>query len=863
MTPLAHIVGKRIGHLDLIERLGNGPNGPTWLAIDTRRDRMVTLKLLSSIDPIVLAGHGKHLSSAIEQLTAVKHRSVVMPTASSGTNQRPAWVLRDYISGLDLRTLCKHTGPLDANLVFGILAEVASVLAAYHECGLVHGNLKRQNLFFTKAGGLKVVDSAITQTLLTQFPNDDAPKPEQVSSQAFLAPEQRSGAPLTFASDIYQFGVLAYWLITQSYPFQNTDHIHESDTLVQLKEHLQGAPSAVQEFIYRSLALHPSERTTTITEAKETIESVLLDADLTPEQAIIEGLRPFQYAFLVGQSKGGNHAGKDTEDVGTLTQSQTVQSKEKSVLRHPKLAAAPPDTPTNASVVPTALQQNVPAGPSYEIETDDPVGQTKALGPKLAARPANIDGERAQIRPPSSTSDSSKKLVAAPPVLFSMTSEVVMEPPTLATARTSGHTLTISVRHLVAGCLVLAGAGLIWWYGIASAPSADAPENTASISGPAQLEPMELIAEAKALMETKPEAALSKLKTAATLRANDPDIHLMLARVLKRLGRTREAANAFARAVRLRPAEIVPQQELIGTLLASGRPQEALKAASVALKLHGTDSRLYVLRAKAELAGENYLAASASLANATRLAPENPEAWKLLGSVRSRQERWKSAKEAWQQAAGLSPADVEIYAGLAHAIRRGEIPDKQAIELILTQVNRLPANQQLALDLARILTRDRRLNDAQRILQPYTVKYSEDWRGYFQLGLARLLQGEPIAASSAFEKAMEIQPGEATGWYNLGLARSAGSQLEKALIAFERAIQEHPELSDAHCERARTLHALGRTDSARKAYMQAAKDERLSLAKLLASVPLSSTRAILLREMPCGATFIPLANSAD
>ena len=857
-TPLPLCVGKRIGHLDLIERLGKGPNGPTWLAIDTRLDRMVTLKLLPSIDPVVRAGQGAELLNLVERFAMVSQKNAVVPKSASGANVLPAWILRDYIGGLDLKTLCKRGDSIGVLLSIAVLHEVAGALAAFHRIGITHCNLKSTNVLLTEDGDVYVVDPGISQELVRRYPAAGAPTPVDLGEHAYLAPEQHRGNSISPATDIFQFGILAYWLFSGNFPPYLDEYTPSVALPDEVYKRLESHAAPIQRLITSCLASNPTDRSISMDDVQRICTEQLTEHGVTAEEALCEGMQPYGYAFLLAKSGKRSTETRDIAQTATMPLGKTLKVSNVDPSAHPKLAAAPSRRETESSSYRPIATEDIVVGPAYDIQKDDVAGQIPNRGPKLAAAPANRDKGS-----PLDEAETLGDREAAPTRIFSMSPDVLLDIPTTPSASPVAGGITVSVRSLIIIAVILGIGVLTWWNMSGDSPVPTTYGPSAEQPSAPSLTPEQLVKQAQSLLETAPEEALAAATSAAKLRPNDPDIELLRSRILKRLDRTSEAADALARAVRLRPADIAPQQELVGVLLRSGSPKQALKAAAAALEVHSTDATLYVLRARAELADANYLAAAASLANATRLSPDRSDAWLLLGNVRSRQERWTAAAEAFERAVELSPTDTAAYAGLAHTIRRSRRSSKKTVDLLLSRTRTLPANQNFLMNVARILLAETRVADAQSLLQPYTARYPEDAMGFFQLGLSRMLGGENGAAGSAFEKALEIQPGDASAWYNLGLVRARAGDYLEALEAFDHAVQHAPDLTDAACERARVLQRLGRTTDAVTGYKSAARDSRLAVAQILGNSDLKTVRSALMNEMPCGAPFLDAQESVS
>ena len=127
-----------------------------------------------------------------------------------------SWMVMEYIEGQNLRTLLEEEGPLDPETVMVVLDQVGKALGYIHDQGLVHLDIKPQNLIRMHDGTIKLIDFGVAQ-------RSGAPQ-EKIGGSAFgtaayLAPEQASGRTVTPATDVYALGCVVYELLTGQTPF--------------------------------------------------------------------------------------------------------------------------------------------------------------------------------------------------------------------------------------------------------------------------------------------------------------------------------------------------------------------------------------------------------------------------------------------------------------------------------------------------------------------------------------------------------------------------------------------------------------------------------------------------------------------
>ena len=204
------------GHLELIEQIGQGSFGNVYRARDTRLDRDVALKLLRK---------GRQTSELAEKilhegriLARVRHRNVVTVFGAEERDGRVGlWM--EYIRGRTLEQLLRSTGPFGAREAALIGQELCRALAAVHKAGLVHRDIKAQNVMREEGGRLVLMDFGAGQYV---HASAAAPTGRLTGTPLYLAPELMRGGEATVQSDIYSLGVLLFHLVTAQYPVSAT-----------------------------------------------------------------------------------------------------------------------------------------------------------------------------------------------------------------------------------------------------------------------------------------------------------------------------------------------------------------------------------------------------------------------------------------------------------------------------------------------------------------------------------------------------------------------------------------------------------------------------------------------------------------
>lgn len=248
----------QVGTLTLTASLGRGTYGEVFRAWDNRLHRDVAVKLL-----FVGTQRGDATARALAEgrlLARVRHPNVVTVHAVEQIDDRIGLVT-EYLEGKTLAQRLRESGPLDAAETSGIGTSLSEALAAVHDAGLLHRDIKAQNVMHERRGRIVLMDFGTGHGL------------EAVTGRAsglagtplYLAPELFHGAPASVASDLYALAVLLFHLLTGEYPvegrtLEDVRSAHEKGTIRRVRDIRPDAPRALAAAIDRGLAADPGRR---------------------------------------------------------------------------------------------------------------------------------------------------------------------------------------------------------------------------------------------------------------------------------------------------------------------------------------------------------------------------------------------------------------------------------------------------------------------------------------------------------------------------------------------------------------------------------------------------------------------------
>ena len=248
----------RWGQLEILEKIGRGAYGDIYRARDPRLGREVALKLLRER----AAGRSCALVEEGHLLSRVRHPNVVTVYGADFIDGR-AGLWMELISGDTLEDELQRTGPLAPGEVVRIGTTLCSALAAVHAAGLLHRDIKAQNIMRDVSGRLVLMDFGSGRT------QSEVDVADLAGTPLYLAPEVFEGAEASSRTEVYSLGVLLWHLATGGFPVAaktmgELRSLHASRSKTELPPDL--AQRALGQVIARCLVRDPSVRYATATD---------------------------------------------------------------------------------------------------------------------------------------------------------------------------------------------------------------------------------------------------------------------------------------------------------------------------------------------------------------------------------------------------------------------------------------------------------------------------------------------------------------------------------------------------------------------------------------------------------------------
>lgn len=235
-SPASDLSGKTLGDFHLLRRLGQGGMGQVYLAEQCSLKRKVALKILR----VELAQNKTSLQrfkAEGEAVARATHANIVQVYAV-GEALGLHYMALEYVEGRNLREYLAKKGPPDLPLILGIMRQVAAALQRAAELGLIHRDIKPDNILLTRKGEVKVADFGLSRCLAgDQQPLHLTQSGVTMGTPLYMSPEQVEGKPVDHRADIYSFGVTCYHMVAGQPPFQGSNgfevalkHVREEPT---------------------------------------------------------------------------------------------------------------------------------------------------------------------------------------------------------------------------------------------------------------------------------------------------------------------------------------------------------------------------------------------------------------------------------------------------------------------------------------------------------------------------------------------------------------------------------------------------------------------------------------------------------
>ncbi len=263
---MSDLTGELIDNRYLLKRqIASGGMATIYAGIDTRLDRPVAVKVMHAH----LANDEAFVSRFIKEAkatAALSHPNIVS-IQDQGWNEGgpPAvFLVMELVEGSTLRDFLNENGPLSVEQTIQFITPVLSALAAAHLIGIIHRDVKPENILISKDGRIKVADFGLARNM-TMAQTMTAESSVVLGSVSYLSPEQVQRGIADARSDVYAIGIVLFEMLLGKKPYDGETPIqiayrHVNDRIPNVKELKSDVPEMIADLIFQATAPNPDQR---------------------------------------------------------------------------------------------------------------------------------------------------------------------------------------------------------------------------------------------------------------------------------------------------------------------------------------------------------------------------------------------------------------------------------------------------------------------------------------------------------------------------------------------------------------------------------------------------------------------------
>lgn len=324
MTTKKNMIGNRY---EVVSHLGKGGMADVFLGIDTILNRQVAIKVLRSdmsTDAVSILRFEREAQAA----AALAHPNIV-EIYDVGDYKGHHYIVMEYITGQTLKQVIHSRGPLLNEEAVDIMKQMCSAIAEAHSRGIIHRDIKPQNVIVKADGSIKILDFGIATAKgamqLTQANN-------VMGSVHYLAPELAKGDPSSPQSDIYALGICFYEMLAGDVPFKAEQAVqvalkHMRDPMPDIRSVNRNVPQSIENIITKATAKLPSQRYRSCDEMLRDISTCLRPERANEKKLVLKMPEPAKKQELASMEP--MKATPYQEDTGDQTDTTETKNKKK------------------------------------------------------------------------------------------------------------------------------------------------------------------------------------------------------------------------------------------------------------------------------------------------------------------------------------------------------------------------------------------------------------------------------------------------------------------------------------------------------------------------------------------------------
>lgn len=263
------MIGQSLLHYRILSKLGEGGMGQVYLALDTKLERQVALKVL----PEELATNPRRwerFAREAKAVAALNHPNIVTIYAVEEDAGRHFFAM-ELVDGQTVEDLITREG-MSLDSFFDIALPLVDALGAAHRAGILHRDLKPENVMVGREGRVKVLDFGVAKAIRTERSSESGDGKRQLTEEGailgtarYMSPEQACGEPVDHRSDVFALGLVLFEMATGAYPFHGRNAVEVLSAILRDEPPLASAvrpelPNRLGAIIHRCLQKPPDLR---------------------------------------------------------------------------------------------------------------------------------------------------------------------------------------------------------------------------------------------------------------------------------------------------------------------------------------------------------------------------------------------------------------------------------------------------------------------------------------------------------------------------------------------------------------------------------------------------------------------------
>ena len=309
------MIGSTVSHYLILEKLGEGGMGVVYKARDTRLERLVALKFLPAELAKVHVARQRFVKEA-RAASSLNHRNVAVVYDVEDADSH-SFIAMELVVGESLKSRLKGD-PLSIEEVQGLALQIAEGLHAAHSRGIVHRDIKPDNLLLTRDGHVKIMDFGIAKL------NDDSHLTQTgttLGTLAYMSPEQMLADDVDFRSDLWSFGVVLYEMLARELPFHRDreaaiiyEILNREPTPVET--HRPDVPAHLRALVHQLLQKDPERRPKSAADIVATLQSAARSGS-APQEAPAKSVAVLYFENMSSERESDYICAGITEDIIT------------------------------------------------------------------------------------------------------------------------------------------------------------------------------------------------------------------------------------------------------------------------------------------------------------------------------------------------------------------------------------------------------------------------------------------------------------------------------------------------------------------------------------------------------------------